>query len=382
MSLWENEYNMSVLANRLIKTAWRSNSTRIGAIGLDLSLTELHLVQLEASTDGRISLHATASVPYPESRDTLLASPKLLRSLIRQAMKVDRFQGKQIVTTLPAGDTRIIPVSYHVEEGKSDATVLLNLLSERIDGELGDYVIDYMPVRSDESAADRLAIVALAKREAVLGYLEVLRKAGLETRRLEIGPAAIRRLVGAMSPEGRHENVVAINFGRQATYITVVSGNRLLFDQEVRFGESGLLEKIAAELDMPVDSVRALVDSNNIAPGPVPVNAGAGEIDVAGTLQEIIKPMLQGLTEEINRVMVYTASQTHGEAVSRIYLMGSLARWRGMDDLLNSLVKLPVETIPDPLKSFGRQDKPSGTRHARPEIAVATGLALGGFDDG
>ena len=259
---------------------------------------------------------------------------------------------------------------------------MLNLLSERIDGELGDYVIDYMPVRSDESAADRLAIVALAKREAVLGYLEVLRKAGLETRRLEIGPAAIRRLVGAMSPEGRHENVVAINFGRQATYITVVSGNRLLFDQEVRFGESGLLEKIAAELDMPVDSVRTLVDSNNIAPGPVPVNAGAGDIDVAGTLQEIIKPMLQGLTEEINRVMVYTASQTHGEAVSRIYLMGSLARWRGMDDLLNSLVKLPVETIPDPLKNFGRQDKPSGTRHARPEIAVATGLALGGFDDG
>jgi Tfp pilus assembly PilM family ATPase len=62
--------------------------------------------------------------------------------------------------------------------------------------------------------------------------------------------------------------------------------------------------------------------------------------------------------------------------------MGSLARWRGMDGLLNSLVKLPVETIPDPLKSFGRQGKPSATRYARPEIAVATGLALGGFDNG
>jgi Tfp pilus assembly PilM family ATPase len=132
---------------------------------------------------------------------------------------------------------------------------------------------------------------------------------------------------------------------------------------------------------MPVESVRVLLENNNIAPRPVRVIAGGSEIDVASTLQEIIKPMLQGLTEEINRVLVYTASQTHGEPVSRIYLMGSLARWQGMDGLLNSLVRLPVETIPDPLKAFGGSKNPSGGRPPRPEIAVATGLALNGLDE-
>jgi len=132
---------------------------------------------------------------------------------------------------------------------------------------------------------------------------------------------------------------------------------------------------------MPVESVRVLLENNNIAPRPVRVIAGGSEIDVASTLQEIIKPMLQGLTEEINRVLVYTASQTHGEPVSRIYLMGSLARWQGMDGLLNSLVRLPVETIPDPLKAFGGSKNPAGGRPPRPEIAVATGLALNGLDE-
>lgn len=371
---------MSALTDRIINTARRSNSTRIGPIGLDCSLSELHMVQLQVNADDRISVRATVSLPYPEPRETLLAAPKKMRSLVQQALKADRFQGKQVVTTLPASDTRIMPVNYHVEEGQSDAVALLHLLSERVDDDLSEYVIDYLPVRSGTSSAGRLAIVTLARREAVIGYLEVLRKAGLETRQLEIGPVAIRRLVSAMGPQDRHENVLAINFGRHASYITVVSGARLLLDQEIRFGETGLLENIAGELDMPVDAVRVLLENNNIAPGQVPANTGGSDIDVAGTLLEIIKPMLRGLIEEINRVLVYTASQTHGEPVNRIYLMGSLARWQGMDGLLNSLVRLPVETIPDPLKAFGNTNNPDGGRQPRPEIAVATGLALNGFD--
>ena len=371
---------MSALAERISRTTRRSNSRRIGPIGLDCSLGSLHLVQLQSAADGRITLHAAASIPYPQPRETLLAEPKKMRELIRQAMKADRFHGKKIVSTMPASDTRIIPVSYRVEDGQSEDAALLKLLAERVDEELSEYVIDYQPVRTTETSSERLAIVALARREAVIGYLEILRKAGLETTQLEIGPAAIRRLVSAMSPQNQYENVLAINFGRDASFLTVLSGNRLLFDQEINFGESGLLAKVASELDMSIEAVRRLLENNNIAPENSSVDAANSEIDVAATLQEILKPMLRGLTEEINRVLVYTASQTHGEAISRIYLIGSLARWQGMDGLLNSLVKLPVETIPDPLKIFGRGTTLDIERLPQPEIAVAMGLALNGFE--
>ncbi|MGB5177120.1 MAG: pilus assembly protein PilM [Gammaproteobacteria bacterium] len=372
---------MSALADRFINTAWRANSTRIGPIGLDFSLTEVHLVQLQFDINNRITLRASTSLPYSGTREELLAAPKKLRSLLQQALKAEHFRGKAVVTTLPASDTRIMAVSYQAGEGQSDDAALLYSLAERVDHDLNDYVIDYLPVRAATSSADRLAIVTLARRETVIGYLEVLRKAGLEIRQLEIGPVAIRRLVSSMGAQDKHENVLAINFGRTASYITVVSGNRLLLDQEIHCGETGLLENIAGELDMSVESVRVLLENNNISPQPPAAVAGSSEIDIAGTLQEIIKPLLRGLTEEINRVLVYTASQTHGEVISRIYMMGSLARWQGMDGLLNSLIKLPVETIPDPLKSFGNANTSPAGRQPRPEIAVATGLALNGFDE-
>jgi Tfp pilus assembly PilM family ATPase len=135
-------------------------------------------------------------------------------------------------------------------------------------------------------------------------------------------------------------------------------------------------------LEMPVDAVRTLVSNSGAAPDAEQLQHGGSrlDVDIAETLQEIIKPMLLDLVEEINRVLVYTASQTHGQSVSQIYLMGSLARWNGMDQLLDSLVKLPVKTIPDPLEPFGRKDKSAeDSKQPRPEIAVATGLARNGM---
>ena len=66
-----------------------------------------------------------ASLPYPEARETLLASPKKMRALIHQAMGSDRFQGKLVVSTLPASDTQILQVTYHVQDGQADDAALL-----------------------------------------------------------------------------------------------------------------------------------------------------------------------------------------------------------------------------------------------------------------
>jgi type IV pilus assembly protein PilM len=371
---------MSTLASVIQKFKPTANATRIGPIGLECSLTELHLVQMEVSNDNVITRHAMASLPYPESREAMFSAPKKMRALIHQAMGSDRFHGKQVITTLPASDTRILQVSYHVQDGQSDDAALLKALPERIDGDMKDYVIDYLPVRSEKRSEEHLAIVAVARSKAVIQYLEILRKSGLKTQQLEIGPSAIRRLIAAIGPQGVHENVLAINFGRNQSFLTVVSGRRLLLDQSVNLGEIKLLESIATALDMTLNSARELVNNTSFSmKDSQPDHDGNLDIDIAGTLQEIIKPIFLELTEEINRVLVYTASQTHGESVSRIYLLGSLARWEGIDQLLNNLVKLPVETIPDPLKQLGHPARSAGNSHANPEIAVATGLALNGM---
>lgn len=376
---------MAVLAEVLKRVRPRANARRTGFIGVECARHAVHLVQLAVDDAGEISLHAATSLPYAGTRDELLADPARFRTMVREALARDRFSGRAIVTTLPSSDVRIMPLSYQVGTGETDAAAILAALADRVDGDLREYVIDYLPVRSEDGMEERLAIVAVARRDLVIRYLELLRKSGLHTRFLEIGPSAIRRLVSAMGEQGVHDNVLAINFGRESSFLTVISGARLLFDQEIRFGENHVLELIGTTLDLPEDSVRQLVTVNSLDPWVKDRRRLRDGMDreASITLQEIVKPAFLKLAEEINRTLIYAASQTRGKPVSRIYLLGSLARWQGADAMLNMLIKLDVETIPNPLQVFCRT---TGTRQTpiatpSPEIAVATGLAMNGLID-
>jgi Tfp pilus assembly PilM family ATPase len=158
----------------------------------------------------------------------------------------------------------------------------------------------------------------------------------------------------------------------------------LIFDQEIRFGEMRILDDITRALEISPEAAQALVTSCSFAPVSQPMRQAHStfDVDASEALQQIVKPALLNLADEINRTLIYTASQTRGEPIGRIYLLGSLARWRGIDDLLANLIKLPVAIIPNPLKPFDRENGSStGNNEATPEIAVATGLALRGLQD-
>ncbi|MGI9321357.1 MAG: pilus assembly protein PilM, partial [Thiogranum sp.] len=194
-----------------------------GPIGLEFGLYRLRMVQLLKRPDG-LYLGACASIPYSDGREQLLASPRRLAGLLRQLWKTHGFKGRDVVTCLQPNVARTLLLRYAVPAGQSDAGVIVQRMSERVEGELADYVLDYMPVRTDvREGQERSALVALARREDVLAYLELLRKAGLNVLALEIGPVAIRRLVTAALDNYAEDNLMVITMGQTQTYMTVLS---------------------------------------------------------------------------------------------------------------------------------------------------------------
>jgi Tfp pilus assembly PilM family ATPase len=334
-------------------------------------------VQLRRTADGGFSLGASVCLQHSPDRDSLLASAGAFKARLAETLHRQPFVGRRVVTALPAQVVRILPVPYETGNGRSDAAAIAQVLRDRLDKDLSDYVIDYMPVRADTHAAERFALVAVARRETVIGHLELLRKAGLEVLALEIGPSAIKRLITTLAQPDSVQNQIVINFGKTTSYLTVVSGRRLLQDQEVAFGEHDVLGQICTALQVSQDEARTLVGRYGL--GEFQGCAGAGgEGDVARTLVEIIKPRLLQLVDEVNRILIYIASETRGASVGHIHLMGSLARWPGIEDLIQSMVEIPVGALSDPLGLFGAGDGDAARRG--PALAIATGLALRGMN--
>lgn len=361
----------------------RAANKSIGPIGIDFGLEAIHLVQLESAPGLPASVRARTSLRYGCARHEMLGSPARFRSLIKRALRTDRFSGRKAVIAIPPEMFRTVSINYYSAEGTDqEAAAILKVMKNRLDGDLANYVLDYLPVKGRSKNDERLALVAVSERRPIIDFLEHARKARLDVQALEIGPVAICRLVGAVSQESGSGNVLVINSGRQVSYLTVISGSDLLFDQEVDFGENGLIAQTAETLDISEGMARDLIMRTGVAAGDPP-DASLSSLEQAGlvgTMAEILKPHFLKLVEEIKRVCLYAAAETRGGAVSQIYLLGGIARWPGSEDLLSNLTGSRVEKIQDPLAPFrAGAERDDGATAS--DFVVATGAALRGLQD-
>ena len=352
---------------------------RCAPIGLEVALEKLHMVQLEASSSGR-RIRAAVSLPLPCSREALLADPAQFRALVRRALGRRPFSGRQVVSCLPPSDVRVMTLSYQRVSGEDDAVTIVRQLRERLKTELDSAVVDYVGIRSDSAdAIERSAIVAVAQRERVLAYLAAIRSAGLEPVALDIGPAALARLVSALDTGERYPNALLINFAQEKSYMSVIWGRRLILDREFDFCESRLVARLCKTLDMPRDTVLRLLYERSIGE---PGNAGTDAI--AQTIGEVLRPEFSMLAAEVNKTLIYTASKTRGQSVERVYLSGSVARYPDAAEVIQGMISIPVEVV-NPFNVFAARPDAAILKELDPiaGIGLATGLALrGGGDHG
>ncbi|MEM7219660.1 MAG: pilus assembly protein PilM [Pseudomonadota bacterium] len=345
-------------------------SDRFGPIGIELALERLHMVQVRNTATGP-RIHACASLPVDVQQDALLQRPDALRELIRDGRRSHGFHGDQAVAAMPASQIRVMPVSYQRRDAQSDGAAIAALLRERLGDELDHLVADYMPVQVlRESGGERLALVAVSRREAVLNFLDGLTGAGLDATALEIGPIAIRRLVEVLLRDLPPQNTLILNCGRHKSFVTLIADNRLLADDELEFGEETLLQALETELELERPLVEQVVRDANLDKTALG-NSRDAAAESNRALIQILRPQLNRLVEDLQRHLLYASSESTGARLSRVYLLGSFARWAGSDRLLESLLGVPVGTMPNPVALFSDTGFEAG-----PELAVATGLAL------
>jgi type IV pilus assembly protein PilM len=375
---------VSVLTRTAALLRPRSSAVAVGPIGVDIALEAMHFVQLESAGNQKPVVRAKASLEINGSRRELLQQPHQLRSLIKRALASDRFQGKKAVLALPSGMFRTVSVNYRLTGSEKDETAaILHAMKGRLDGDLSNYVLDYMPVRGRSKNDEKLALVAVSEHDKVVDFLELIRKGGLDVSALEIGPLAISRLTSAISEDSGEATVLVVNSGRRASYLTLISGDDLLFDQEIAIGEQSLVEHICETLDMSEETARHLLARTGVRAGNSndPLAEALDETGLFNTLSEILKPQFMKLVEEIKRAFLYAASETRGRGVTQVYLLGSIARWPGAEEMLSAMSGTTVSKIPNPLSLFPSDDRLSSetSEQFAPEIAVATGLALRGM---
>ena len=353
------------------------------SIGLDVGFDRLNLVQMEYLA-GKPHIRAIASIAFTCEREALLNNPKELKALLKQAYAAHPFKGKRVVSCLPVEQMKIITISYKHTEGQTDAEAVVIELRDRYKEELDNLVVDFMTLRQDYSdSVKREALVAVAPRDKVIKYLDWLSNAGLTVDALDIGPAALTRLVchsGAIHVPDypKLPNVLLINFGASASFLTIIWGRRLMLDRSIEFSENRMFARMQQVLDMPEPlMIRLLYESADDAESPVD---SLSEINQMVT--EVLRPEINLLLQEVNKTLIYMASKTRGKSVDQIYLTGRVARYTGILNYLREQLHVSVDIL-DPVEVFA-SDKYQVNGHTlgtMAGMAMTTGLALRGVPE-
>lgn len=355
---------------------------RTGPIGLDFGTESIKIVQTDFTKEGP-RVRSAVSLPYPTNKDAFYASSGELKKVIRKAREDGSFKGRRAVVAMPPNKIQFISLEYKYTPGEDVDRAVIEAIKERFGDSINNSVIDYLHIRPEhKEQVDRTALVAVAEQKSVIEFLNYLNKAGLNVDRLEIGPVAINRLISAMHPAQNDKVILAINFGLERSYATVLWGRRLLLDRSLSFGLNGAVQQVADALDVSGDDARSLLErhgveaTKNIISGDDMFEAG-----ISDSLTDILKPALLDFSAELKRLMLYVASRTRGRNVHQAYIFGSAAAWPGIDKLLTETTGLPIETTRPfyGLSSSHQAESIDDYSNLR-GIAVATGLSLSGSD--
>jgi len=366
-----------------IKSWFKSDAV----IGFDLGLEKFNMVQISYHK-GQPLIHAAASDYHDINLEDLMENLDPLKALIKKSYKNRKFTCRKVVTSVPSLFLLILFLNYQLGKNENDAEALITALKRRIKVDLNDYVIDYLPIKPDAiERNERMALVAMAKLEFVEQYLDFLGDCGFEVVAMEIGPVAIKRLINTLTVAGNPQKVMTLNFGTQISFLTVIWNNELLFDRKLDFGMSTIIDVVAKGFDVKsnvalellhkfgLDVEQALVKTDDNF--NLDVDDNDNDASIKNAIYDIVHPAFVNLAAEIRDIMVYIASETRGGAVEQIYLMGSLARLAGIDQVVDKLISTPVKIL-NPFYGIEVEDVSNTLYDLGPVtgVAVATGLAL------
>jgi type IV pilus assembly protein PilM len=342
-----------------------------GPIGIDIGIDGIRLSQF-CKKDEVLELSECVFVAYDESFDS--SSEKALTRFIKTSLRNNGFIGRDVVTCLQDSDTSIVMLNYLLTENTSDEEIIVKRMQERLENDLSSYVIDYMLVRPEGGIAqERSALVAVAEVELVVNRLEVLRRAGLNVLALEIEPMAIRRLISVKHLDEEITNQLTISIGNELTYLTVLSGRRLIYEREIDFGEYGIIGKLSNADNIRAYDVLAMLQIPELPAANYEQQEGG---ITAEEIQQVLKTVFNDLVDDINKALIYAASETRGMEVKQIYLTGNASRWNGVSESIQAMVSVPTSVL-QPLDGFNSSEPhDNDTRNT-----IATGLALRGMTE-
>ncbi len=267
-----------------------------------------------------------------------------------------------------------VPLRLSLEAGEDLEAALLREAANYLSYPLAEAVIDYCVFEDQRSSGKGLVrvLVFAARREQVDRYLSALGAAGLRPLAIDASAFALQRICRWCGPDGAGK-VLLLGLGRQESSLVVLWNHEVFLQRIIPWGLEAMTAAFVASLGLSEELATKMLSRFDFAPGR---NDGDRE-----TIAQVGSLELRKLVAEIERVLLYCASEMRGEVIDEIALAGDCQAIRGLGGYLHQALGVPTRILQPFNGQESRGRLPKSMLGKEASLAVACGLALRGSSE-
>ncbi|MDX1764153.1 MAG: pilus assembly protein PilM, partial [bacterium] len=331
---------------------------------------------------------ATMTEAAPSERDGGIHDHERLMAVIRNGLKERTFKGRSAVSTLPENQVDIFPIKLSLKLDEDLEEALVKEAQSYLTYDLSEAVIDYMIVQNDDFGSEQNRTIKLlligARRAHVEAHLALLKGAGLKPLAIEIPSCALNRAF-RFAGKGLEQSLLIMNMDETMTTLTGLRNQTILFERSIPAGRDTLISGLCQQLKLGREKSKDLLNRMELGqdgddPQLQESSKGLAETYMTQTLVEIVNPELEKLAQEVEKVLIYYASEMRGATIDEIALTGRCGSIAEMDRWMASRIQIPTSLFdPDPVPGVMETTSLLGENaRRRTGFTVALGLALRG----
>ena len=345
------------------------------ALGLDIGSSSVKLIHLKevrrrGTLGYQLQSFGTKALPPEAIVDGALMNSTAIVQAIQELVAELKVRHKDVAIGVSGHSVIIKKISLpRMSQEELDESIQWEA-EQYIPFDIKDVNIDTFPLPTGNDQTGQMDVLLVAaKKDMINDYTSVVAEAGLSPAVVDVDAFAVQNCYETNYEMPTGETIVLINAGASVVNINIIANGVTTFTRDVTIGGNQFTEEIQRQMNVSFKEAEAL-------------KTGRAKGDAKG-LAGVVDGVSANLCMDVKRSLDFFLGGGQTLNVNKIYLSGGGSKTRGLKDMMQEKISIPVEPI-NPFKNLEHSDKAFDEEmlaDLAPYFAVGVGLATRKFGD-
>lgn len=307
-------------------------------IGIDIGFSAVKIIELKKTKKGNYELVRHSFVPLAEGaliEDEIQNEEQIIES-VEHAYKAGKFSTNLVCLGLWGPNTvaRRLQLAGGSREEIEDQVIWE--AEQYIPFEVEDSSISFHIVGENEGGGVDV-VVAAARKDLIEGFKEVIVKAGLKLKIVDLIQISLVNVFQLAAAEelaaSERSSWVLLDIGAQKTEFLIYKNGMISFAKQINIGGLMITEEIQRQMGVNYNEAEDLKIT------------GDQKGNLPEEIVEIIDAVIESFFSELKKTLDFYISSTSDEAFSGCYITGGSSQIPGLLEGLEALLGFPVRRL-------------------------------------